>query len=125
MSRWCAFLTTADPADQLRAVGAAAVTAAGDHGLGLLDEPGAATGPHRVGRFTAVGEVTLYNRARLRTLLGADAPPADCPDAELLLHCYARLGTAGLAAADGMFALAVADGRDLLLIRDHVGARTL
>ncbi|MFA5708083.1 asparagine synthetase B [Mycolicibacterium sp.] len=125
MSRWCAFLTTADPADQLRSIGAATVAAADTYGLGLLAGPGAATGPHHLEHFTAVGEVTLYNRARLRTLLGADAPAADCPDAVLLLHCYARLGTAGLAAADGMFALAISDGRDLLLIRDHVGARTL
>ncbi|CAJ1586994.1 asparagine synthetase B family protein [[Mycobacterium] wendilense] len=125
MARWCAFLTRAEPAAQLRSVGAASVAVTDGYGLGLLDGPGTATGPHRVGHWTAVGEVTLFNGARLRALLGAGAPAADCPDAELLLHCYVTLGTAGIAAADGMFALVVTDGRDLVLIRDHVGARTL
>ncbi|MGW0579739.1 asparagine synthetase B family protein, partial [Streptomyces sp. NPDC002920] len=34
-------------------------------------------------------------------------------------------GERGVALAEGMFALAVLDGADLVLIRDHVGARTL
>jgi asparagine synthase (glutamine-hydrolysing) len=101
--------------------------------LGLLDAPGAAAGPFRVGALTAVGEVTLFNAAELRRRLGAAGPagatpddcPDDCPDGELLLRCYAAFGTAGLAAAEGMFALLVADGPDLVLVRDHMGARAL
>lgn len=73
----------------------------------------------RVGGLVAVGEVTLFNAAELRRLTGA---PADATDAELLLHAHVR---GEIAAADGMFALAVADGTDLVLVRDHVGARTL
>ncbi|MEU0661173.1 asparagine synthetase B family protein [Streptomyces lavendulocolor] len=96
--------------------------------LGLVDgEPGRAQGPFAAHGMTAVGEVTLHNRTELLAALSADAAPAPagCPDGELLLRCFARLGEAGVALAEGMFALAVADGRDLVLIRDHVGARTL
>ncbi|WP_433524355.1 asparagine synthetase B family protein [Nocardia pseudovaccinii] len=124
MSRWCAFLTPDDPAEQVRAVGGDPVSVTGRYALGLLDGPGIASYPCTVGELTAVGEVTLFNAAQLRARLGTDAPP-DCADAELLLHCYARLGLDGIAAADGMFALAIADGDDLVLIRDHVGTRTL
>ncbi|MEV6340319.1 asparagine synthase-related protein [Nocardia vinacea] len=134
MSRWCAFLTPDDPAGQVRAVGGNPVSVTDCHALGLLDGPGVAAGPFSVptgaaGRsdrvLTAVGEVTLFNAIQLRARLGADAPPPDCADGELLLHCYARLGLDGIAAADGMFALAIADGPDLVLVRDHVGTRTL
>src|SRR5688500_18820887 len=87
--------------------------------LGLLAGTGPAVGPFRVGSLTAVGEVTLFNAAELRRLTGA---PADDTHAELLLHAYAR---GEVAAADGMFVLAVSDGGSLVLVRDHVGARTL
>ncbi|MER0241671.1 asparagine synthase-related protein [Streptomyces sp. HSW2009] len=96
--------------------------------LGLVTgEPGHASGPFAARGLTGVGEVTVHNRAELlAALTGAGAAvPAHCTDGELLLRCWAVLGEAGIALADGMFALAVADGRDLLLIRDHVGARTL
>ncbi|MGW4768167.1 asparagine synthetase B family protein [Nocardia sp. NPDC004278] len=124
MSRWCAFQTPDDPAGQVRAVGGDPVSVIGRHALGLLEGPGVAAGPFTVGALTAVGEVTLFNAARLRARLGADVSP-DCADGELLLHCYARFGLDGIATADGMFALAIADGTDLVLIRDHVGTRTL
>lgn len=125
MSRWCAFLTRADPAAHVRAVGAELLAADSPHALGLLDGPGAAAGPFTVGELTAVGEVTLFNTAELRARLGAAAPPPGSRDGLLLLHLYARFGLAGIAAADGMFALAITDGPDLVLVRDHVGARTL
>ncbi|WP_433730407.1 asparagine synthetase B family protein [Nocardia sp. CA-129566] len=124
MSRWCAFQTPDDPAGQVRAVGGDPVAVTGCHALGLLEGPGVAAGPFTVGALTAVGEVTLFNAARLRARLGAGISP-DCADGELLLHCYARFGLDGIAAADGMFALVIADGADLVLIRDHVGTRTL
>ncbi|MFE9326370.1 asparagine synthetase B family protein [Nocardia sp. NPDC052278] len=124
MSRWCAFLTPDDPAGQVRAVGGDPVSVTDRHALGLLDGPGIAAGPFTVGELTAIGEVTLFNAAQLRARLGSELPP-DFADAELLLHCYARFGLDGIAAADGMFALAIADGDDLVLIRDHVGTRTL
>ena len=55
----------------------------------------------------------------------AAPPPPDCPDGELLLRSWALFGDEGVARAEGMFVLAVLDGQDLVLIRDHVGARTL
>lgn len=125
MSRWCAFLTARDPSGQVRAVGGEPVSVGGGHALGLLDGPGVADGPFAVGELSAVGEVTLFNAARLRARLGADAPSRNCADGELLLRCYARFGLDGIAGADGMFALAIADGADLVLVRDHVGARTV
>ncbi|MEU3255101.1 asparagine synthase-related protein [Streptomyces sp. NPDC006997] len=97
-------------------------------GLGLVpNEPGTAEGPFEAAGMRAVGEVTLHNRAALRAALATDGAPAPsgCRDGELLLRCWARLGAAGVALAEGMFALAVLDGADLVLIRDHVGARTL
>ncbi|MCX5213789.1 asparagine synthetase B family protein [Kitasatospora sp. NBC_00240] len=94
----------------------------------LIDgEPGHASGPFTLDGLTAVGEVTLHNRSELLAALAAAgaAAPAGCPDGELLLRCWARLGAAGVRAAEGMFVLIVVDGADLVLIRDQVGARTV
>ncbi|MEW1723597.1 asparagine synthase C-terminal domain-containing protein [Streptomyces sp. NPDC093109] len=101
----------------------------------VTDEPGYAAGPFAAYGRTAVGEVTLHNRPDLLealTVAGDPAPPG-CPDGELLLRCWVRIGAAGIRAAEGMFALAVhepAEGGgggpgELVLIRDHMGARTL
>ncbi|MEU3271367.1 asparagine synthase-related protein [Saccharomonospora sp. NPDC006951] len=125
MTRWCACSADGDPASTLAAVGGREQTRTGRLAFGLLGEPGAATAPCEAAGLTAVGEVTLFNAAELRSALGRDAPRQDCSAIELLLHCYARFGLAGLARADGMFALAIADGQDLVLVRDHTGARTL
>ncbi|WP_216913258.1 asparagine synthetase B family protein [Nocardia noduli] len=125
MSRWCAFLTSDDPSGAVRAVGGDPVAVTTRHALGLLPGSGAPAGYFTSGELTAVGAVTLFNAAKLRAALGADAPPPDAPDGELLLRMYARFGNAGIARADGMFVLAVADGPDLVLFRDHVGTRTL
>ncbi|MFE9132757.1 asparagine synthetase B family protein [Streptomyces sp. NPDC007355] len=93
----------------------------------LPGETGRAEGPFTAYGRTAVGEVTLHNRPALLSALAERAAPAPdgCPDGELLLRCWALIGDAGVALAEGMFVLAVLDGRDLVLIRDHVGARTL
>ncbi|MFI1395386.1 asparagine synthetase B family protein [Streptomyces sp. NPDC020681] len=127
MARFCACLAPShgQARDHLAAMGA---TVGDALGLALVeDEPGHADGPFTAHGLTAVGEVTLHNRAELlAALAAADAPaPPDCPDGELLLRCWARLGESGIEGAEGMFALAVLDGADLVLIRDHVGARTL
>ncbi|RBM16092.1 asparagine synthetase B [Streptomyces sp. PT12] len=128
MPRCCACAGDATPGrlrDHLAAMGAT-VPAQGQ-ALALLDgEPGHAAGPFTADGLSAVGEVTLHNAAELRAALaaaGAQAPPG-CTDGELLLRCWARLGAVGLRAAEGMFALLVAEGRDLVVIRDHAGART-
>lgn len=133
MARFCVCLAPGTgPADgrpgaadlHLAAMGAPAVAP----GLALVrDEPGHAEGPFDAHGMRAVGEVTLHNRAELLAALTADGAPAppQAADGELLLRCWARLGAPGVALAEGMFALAVLDGDDLVLIRDHVGARTL
>ncbi|GGJ83564.1 asparagine synthetase B [Streptomyces camponoticapitis] len=129
MSRWCACLTADDPAGQVAAMGGRPLpTRPGHHALGLLDGPGAAEGPYRAGDVYAIGEVTLHNAPELRARLGsagAEDIPGDCPDGELLLRAYVTFGAAGLAAADGMFALAIVERDELVLVRDHMGARTL
>ncbi|MBW5485461.1 asparagine synthetase B family protein [Streptomyces bambusae] len=132
----CLADTTAAAHAHLAALGSAgpepSPTALPGAALGLVaDEPGRAEGPFTAYGLTAVGEVTLHNRPALLAALaaaarpGAHPPPPGCPDAELLLHCWALLGEDGIALAEGMFALAVLDGTDLVLIRDHVGARTV
>ncbi|MGW6727150.1 asparagine synthetase B family protein [Nocardia sp. NPDC055029] len=125
MSRWCAFLTPADPAGAVRAVGGDPVAVTTRSALGLLAGSGSAAGHFTAGEYSAVGAVTLFNARALRTALGTDAPPPDRTDGELLLRMYAKFGAAGIARADGMFALAIIDGPDLVLVRDHVGARSL
>ncbi|WP_054816626.1 asparagine synthetase B family protein [Nocardia arizonensis] len=117
MARWCAFRTD-DPATAVRAVGAE--PSVRSHAIGALDE----SETFGVTGYSAVGTVTLFNAAVLRARLGADTP-VDCSDGELLLRTYARFGVDGVARAEGMFAMAVLDGEELVLIRDHVGARTL
>ncbi|MFD6529476.1 asparagine synthetase B family protein [Streptomyces sp. NPDC060184] len=93
----------------------------------LRGEPGPAEGPFTACGLTATGEVTLHNVPVLRDALERHGTPAParCPDAELLLRCWASLGAEGVALAEGMFVLAVLDGTDLVLLRDHVGARTV
>ncbi|MFE3737652.1 asparagine synthetase B family protein [Streptomyces sp. NPDC059134] len=132
MARFCACLaaTPERARSHLAAMGAAVRDGSGATGPGaalIHGEPGHATGPFSACGRTAVGEVTLHNRPELFAALarsGAPSPP-DCPDGELLLRCWARFGAAGIGLAEGMFALAVHDDGDLVLIRDHVGARTL
>ncbi|MEV0129186.1 asparagine synthase C-terminal domain-containing protein [Dactylosporangium sp. NPDC050688] len=112
----------------LTGLGARPVAQVGAAALGVVDgEPGFAEGPFTAGDLRAAGEVVLHNRAELLAALAraGDPAPPDVPDGALLLRLYARLGADGIRAADGMFVLAVADGADLVLIRDHVGARTV
>ncbi|MBQ1091922.1 asparagine synthetase B [Streptomyces sp. B93] len=133
MARFCVCLAprTGHPDGRTGAAGehlARMDAAAVAPGLALVpDEPGPADGPFEAHGMRAVGEVTLHNRADLLAALTADGAPAPpgCPDGEVLLRCWARLGAPGIALAEGMFALAVLDGAGLVLIRDHVGARTL
>ena len=72
------------------------------------------------GAVSAVGEVTLLNRAEIVARVGDAAE-----DGELLTRLLAREGIAGIKRARGAFALCADDGDGLLLIRDPVGERTL
>ncbi len=82
---------------------------------------------YQVDGLVAVGSVRLFNPSFLIDTLRRDGVPLpdDCADGMILLHLYARYGSRGFAPANGMFALAILDGEDLILVRDHVGARTL
>ncbi|GAA3218834.1 asparagine synthetase B family protein [Dactylosporangium siamense] len=108
-------------------LGARTVVDAGAVALGFVDpEPGFAEGPFTAGGLRALGEVVLHNRTELFAALaaaGAPAPP-ETPDGELLLRVYTTLGGTGIRAADGMFVLFIADGTDIVVVRDHVGTRT-
>jgi asparagine synthase (glutamine-hydrolysing) len=128
MTRFCAAIA-ADAAREVAAMGATLAMPEPHCALGLLpnERPGAEAGPFRAAGLSAVGEVTLFNRDALLADLARDgeAPLPDCADGELLLHCFARRGPHGLAAADGMFALAIRAGETLVLVRDQLGARPL
>ncbi|MFD4240301.1 hypothetical protein ACFWP3_01570 [Streptomyces sp. NPDC058525] len=45
----------------------------------------------------------LAGEARAAAAPPPPPPPPDCSDGELLLHCWALLGPAGVALAEGMF----------------------
>jgi asparagine synthase (glutamine-hydrolysing) len=107
---------------EVTALGGRDVHVSGEVAIGTLPGTGPATGPFHVDGLAAVGEVTLFNAPELRRRTGA---PATLTDGELLLHAYARHGADGIAAAEGMFAMAIASADGLVLVRDHVGARTL
>jgi asparagine synthase (glutamine-hydrolysing) len=73
--------------------------------------------------LTAVLDGAVLNREQLRAALGA-APGSDT---ELALRAFARWGPACLEHLNGMFALAIWDGRahELILARDRIGERPL
>jgi asparagine synthase (glutamine-hydrolysing) len=107
---------------EIVALGGQDVRVSREVALGLLPGAGSAFGPFQVGGLAAVGEVTLFNAPELRRRTDA---PAELGDGELLLHAYARHGADGIAAAEGMFAMAIATAEGLVVVRDHVGSRTL
>lgn len=127
MSGWlCAALTASGAEHDLRAMGATPVASSRHGALGALPD-GCHTNVFSADHLVAAGAVSLFNRAELLDTLRRDGVtlPDDCADGTILLHRYARHGARGFAAADGMFALAILDGDDLVLVRDHVGTRTL
>lgn len=127
MSGWlCAALTADGPGHDLAAMGATPIASNRHAAIGALPD-GCHTSVFHADTLVAVGAVTLFNRAQLLDALRRDGVilPEDCADGAILLHLYARHGPRSFAAADGMFALAILDGEDLVLVRDHVGTRTL
>ena len=106
-----------DAGAALRRLGVASAWEDGDAACG-----GAPVGRDSTGRVTVCGEVQLDNRVELRQAL--DLPGAK--DAELLAELYHRHGVEAGMHALGMYAAAIWDARErqLVLIRDGVGART-
>jgi len=93
--------------------------------LSIVDPEGGAQ-PHRSedGTVALAGNGEIYNHAGLRALLSDHAFASDA-DTEAALHLFERDGPAFARALDGMYALAVADGRDLALARDPLGIKPL
>jgi asparagine synthase (glutamine-hydrolysing) len=93
--------------------------------LAIVDPRGGAQ-PH-VSEDDAValtGNGEIYNHARLRERLNDHAFTSEA-DTEAALHLFESDGDAFAQALDGMYALAIADGRDLLLARDPLGIKPL
>lgn len=93
-----------------------------------LSERGAQPMPSADGRFVVTFNGEIYNHAQLRRGLEQDgAVFASDSDTEVLLHLYAREGTAMLDRLRGMFTLAIWDDRlrTLLLARDPYGIKPL
>jgi asparagine synthase (glutamine-hydrolysing) len=85
--------------------------------------------PFRRGGMTCVFNGEIYNHRALRAELSAHGYTfeGDC-DGNVLLPLYERYGDAFVAKLEGMFAIAVVDGRDepcLKLYIDHAGMKSL
>jgi asparagine synthase (glutamine-hydrolysing) len=72
--------------------------------------------------LSAVGEVTIYNRAEIKQNLNVNN---EISDGELLLRLYAKYGINGFSRIEGMFSVAVSDGETLVIARDSIGKCTL
>lgn len=127
MPRFCAIISRDNTADRLQdelaAMRARQVLIGAEIALGTIENQTGSAQTAFFADFTAVGEVTLDNRAEIRLLLDAEVSP-DCSDLELLLRFYAENGTGAFEKLRGMFAVAIYDHESLLLVRDPIGART-
>jgi asparagine synthase (glutamine-hydrolysing) len=93
--------------------------------LSIVDPEGGHQ-PHRNedGTIALAGNGEIYNHRGLRARLAGHAFASEA-DTEAALHLFEQDGPAFARALDGMYALAVADGRDLLLARDPLGIKPL
>lgn len=93
--------------------------------LSIVDPEGGRQ-PHRNEDATVAlaGNGEIYNHASLREMLTGHDFESEA-DTEAALHLFERDGARFARALDGMYALAIADGRDLLLARDPLGIKPL
>lgn len=115
----CGVYNVRDPADALRRAGVEPVWQGAGVAFG-----GAPVWTDTTGRVVVCGDVLLYNAARLRARLGCSAHA----DGAVLAELVQRYGVVeGARQARGMFAVAIwrEPERELILLRDAVGARTL
>lgn len=71
--------------------------------------------------LSAIGEITIYNRDKLKKYLNSDGNS----DGELLLELYAKDGITAFNRIEGMFAATIYDGENLISVRDAIGKCTL
>lgn len=139
MVRFCAVMGGDDPRGELERMAARVLFSSQECALAVIEEPPSAgrgtlftvrqgtAGPEPPRRrCVGVGDVTLYNRTELTTMLQEHVPVrADASDGELLVALYSAKGPAALALARGMFSMAVWDGSVLALMTDGIGARSV
>ncbi len=133
MARFCAIWGSETAAVEISQMGGVVSYQQAGYTVGRLADarPDTGSGPYLLqsadATLVAAGEVTLFNRAELLAALGQQGIdlPATASDGDVLLHHYHQGGAAALARVNGMFAVAIWNGRDLVLARDTVGARTL
>jgi asparagine synthase (glutamine-hydrolysing) len=77
-------------------------------------------------QFVVVGDIWLSNRDRLIAYLGIN-PEMAVSDCQLVAQLWEKSGVGALELLEGMWAIAIwdRDRRELFLIRDRVGCRTL
>lgn len=76
-------------------------------------------------RNIAVGNGEIYNHAALRRRFSGDFNFQTRSDTEVVLPVFQRLGAAGAGVLDGMFSVAVSDGKDFIAARDPLGIKPL
>jgi asparagine synthase (glutamine-hydrolysing) len=87
----------------------------------------------RDGRLVLLHNGEIYNFRELRERLGEEPAAGSGSDSEVILRCLEREYRGDLREAllgllprlDGVYALAVTDGRETVLVRDRVGVRQL
>lgn len=72
--------------------------------------------------LSAVGEISIYNSNEIKKDLVINEEIAD---GELFLRVFVKYGINGFNRIEGMFAAAIFDGENLLIVRDSIGKKTL
>jgi len=101
----------------------------GHRRLSIIDLSAAANQPvsNEDGSVQCVINGEIYNYRALRSQIAARHQFRSAGDSEVVVHLYEERGADSIAALDGMFALAIWDGRsrELLLARDPLGKKPL
>jgi asparagine synthase (glutamine-hydrolysing) len=72
--------------------------------------------------LSAVGELTIYNRAEIKRDLAINE---DFSDGKIFLRLFAKYGIKGFSCIEGLFTAAIFDGENLFIVRDAIGKKTL
>jgi asparagine synthase (glutamine-hydrolysing) len=100
--------------------------ALGHRRLSIMDPEGGDQPIYNEDRSAAiVANGEIYNFRALRAGLEAQHAFHTASDSEVVLHLFEEQGDGAARRLDGMFALAIASGRDLFLARDPIGIKPL